>query len=85
MFTPDIAQPPSPQQLWSFHAARRALDDALESLDAARMALLPLIEETQWQAKGVRALNVTLDEFVGRCGTIAQAVYARLWELEAAR
>lgn len=83
MFSIDIAQGWSSEQLWCWYGARRALTEAITALEEAGIALVPLIADTEWRADGVQALNETIEGFSGRCASETSALRPRLWELEA--
>lgn len=62
--------------------AERAIDEAIAALEDAGVALTPLLDETDWQSRGVRALNEELRTIAtGVAAEIAQ-LRSRVWELE---
>ncbi|MFB7249404.1 hypothetical protein [Microbacterium sp. NPDC056234] len=85
MYSTEIANDGAPEQIWGRHAARRFVNDAIEALEEAGVALAPLITDTQWQANGVRKLHGTIDGFREQCAGAESSLRMRLWELEAAR
>lgn len=46
--------------LGSWFAAQRAADEAVRALEDAGAGLLPLVEASDWQADGVRALHALI-------------------------
>lgn len=85
MYSTEIANDWAPEQIWGWHAARRFINDAIEALEDAGVALVPLIADTDWQAKGVRKLHETIESVTAECASAESSLRVRLWELEAAR
>ncbi len=73
----------SSDALWSWYCARDALNDALAALEDAGAGLLPLIERTEWHAKGVMALHELIIESRARTASEIGELGARLSEIEA--
>lgn len=71
------------ESLWVWHCARRAVADAIDALDDAGAALLPLVEASHWQADGVRALHELIVELRARTASDGGALHSRLWEIDA--
>jgi len=69
--------------LWHWYCARNALDEALQALDGAGAALLPLVEQSAWHAKGVRALHELIIELRARTASEVGELSSRLWEIDA--
>ncbi|WP_460798004.1 hypothetical protein [Microbacterium sp. GXF0217] len=85
MYSTEIANDWAPEQIWGWHTARRFVDDAIEALEDAAVALVPLVADTDWQAKGVRKLHETIESMTAECAAEESALRLRLWELEATR
>jgi len=85
MYSTEIANDWAPEQIWGWHAARRFVNEAIEALEDAGVALVPLVADTDWQAKGVRKLHETIASLTAECASAESALRVRLWELEAAR
>ncbi|MCC2028344.1 hypothetical protein [Microbacterium tenebrionis] len=68
--------------LWFWHSAQRALRDAIIELEDAGAALLPLIDASQWHAKGAMALCALLVEERARTAAEIGELNTRLWEIE---
>lgn len=70
--------------LWTWFSARRAVDEAITALDDAGVGLLPLVEASEWQAEGVRALHALIIDMKERTTTEVGVLSSRLWELDTA-
>ncbi|WP_194421000.1 hypothetical protein [Microbacterium abyssi] len=73
----------SSDALWSWYAGRRALQDALAALEDAGAALLPLVADSEWHAKGVMALHELIVELRARTASEVGELENRLWEIDA--
>lgn len=73
----------SADELWARYAAAQALDDAISCLEQAGAALSPLVAQSDWRSRGVRALHDLLDELVTRTSAEITGLRTRAWELEA--
>lgn len=85
MYSTEIANDGAPEQLWGWHAARRFVNDAMEALEDAGVALVPLVSDTEWHADGVRKLHEAIEGFREQCAAAESSLRMRLWELESAR
>lgn len=85
MYQIAAAQSFLPQQEFYWHAAYRAVSDAIAALEDAGASLLTLADDTQWEAQGTRALNAAIVAFANECSAAITPLRLRLWELEAAR
>jgi hypothetical protein len=83
MFSPDIAGGTAPGTLWNWFAARRGVDEAIAALERAGATLLPLIVDTEWQARGVKALNAEIEEVAAEAAATARTLRERRWEVDA--
>lgn len=68
--------------LWAWYSAREAVDEAMIALEDAGTALLPLVEASQWQAKGVLALHELIIELKARTAAEVGELSSRLWEID---
>jgi hypothetical protein len=75
---------PTPDDLWKWFSAQRAVHEALAALEDAGAGLLPLVEASEWQADGVRALHALIVDLKDRTTIEVGILNSRLWELEAA-
>lgn len=73
----------SSEALWSWFSARRHLDEAIAGFDDVGAGLLPLVDASQWQADGVRALHVLIVDLKDRAMAEISQLESRRWELEA--
>lgn len=71
------------QSLWDLACARRAVADAIDALEDAGAALMPLVGDSEWQAEGVRALHELIVEFRARAASDIGELRSRLWEIDA--
>ena len=85
MYSTEIAGDWAPDQIWGWYAARRFVNDAIEALEQAGVALAPLVADTDWQAKGVRKLHETIESMSAEGAAGESSLRMRLWELEAVR
>lgn len=83
MYSVDLAGASAPESLWARIAAREAVSAAIAHLDDVGAGLLPLRAQSDWQAEGVRALHVLLDDLSARVGAEVGRLQARLWEIDA--
>lgn len=74
----------SSEAVWTWLSAQSAVNEAITALEDAGAGLLPLVEASDWQADGVRALNVLIVDLKGRATIEVGVLSNRLWELEAA-
>ncbi|MGO2746958.1 hypothetical protein [Microbacterium sp.] len=72
----------SSDALWAWYCAQRALREAAAVLEDAGTALVPLIADSEWQAKGVMALHELIVEMRARTASEVGELSARLWEIE---
>ena len=70
------------EALWAWHSARQAVDEAIIALEDAGAALLPLIEQSEWHAKGVMALHELIIELKARTAAEVGELSSRLWEID---
>ncbi|WP_404436565.1 hypothetical protein LG322_15090 [Microbacterium aerolatum] len=77
-----VAEAWSSDSLWFWYSAQRALRDAIVDLEDAGVALLPLIDASQWHAKGVMELHELLIEGRARAAAEIGELSTRLWEIE---
>lgn len=70
--------------VWKWFSAQRAVNEAITALEDAGAGLLPLVEASDWQADGVRALHALIVELKDRTMSEVGVLNSRLWELEAA-
>ena len=77
-----VAEAWSSDALWSWYSAQRAVRDAIAELEDAGSALMPLIEASQWHAKGVIALHELIVEARARTAAEIGELSGRLWEIE---
>lgn len=73
----------SSDALWAWYCARRALNEALSALEDVGAALLPLVDASEWQAKGVMALHELIVEARARTASEVGELNSRLWEIDA--
>ncbi|MEW1974076.1 hypothetical protein AB0301_03180 [Microbacterium profundi] len=78
------ASSPASDDLWRWFLAQRAVNEAIAALDDAGAGLLPLVEASDWQADGVRALHALIIDLRDRATAELGVLNSRLWELEAA-
>lgn len=78
------ASSPASDDLWRWISAQRAVNDAIAALEDAGAGLLPLVEASEWQADGVRALHALIIDLKDRTAAEVGVLSSRLWELEAA-
>ena len=78
------ASSPTSDALWKWFSAQRAVNEALTALEDAGAGLLPLVEASEWQADGVRALHTLIVDLKDRTMSEVGVLRSRLWELEAA-
>ena len=71
------------EALWTWFSARRAVDEAIAALEDAGSGLLPLVEASDWQAEGVRALHALIIDLKERTTVEVGVARSRLWELDA--
>lgn len=69
--------------LWAWYSARQAVDEAIIALEDAGAALLPLIEQSEWHAKGVMALHELIIELRARAAAEVGELSSRLSEIDA--
>lgn len=69
--------------VWSWYCARHAVGDAIVALEDAGAALLPLIDQSDWHAEGVRALHELILELRARTASEVGELSGRLWEIDA--
>lgn len=74
----------SSEALWTWFSAQRAVNEAITALEDAGAGLLPLLEASDWQADGVRALQALIVDLKERATAEVGELSSRLWELEAA-
>ncbi|MDP3950124.1 hypothetical protein [Microbacterium sp.] len=74
----------SSEALWKWFSAQRAVNEAIAALEDAGAGLLPLVEASDWQADGVRALHALIIELKDRTTIEVGVLGSRLWELDAA-
>lgn len=70
--------------LWRWFSAQRAISEAITAFEDAGSGLLPLVEASEWQADGVRALHALIIDLKDRTMAEVGVLNSRLWELEAA-
>ncbi|WP_426187073.1 hypothetical protein [Microbacterium sp. TWP3-1-2b2] len=70
--------------LWKLFSAQRAVDEAIIALEDAGAALLPLVDASEWQADGVRALHVLIVDLKERTTAEVGVVRSRSCEIDAA-
>lgn len=70
------------EALWAWYSARHAVDEAIAALEDAGAGLLPLVEQSQWQAKGVMALHELILELRARTASEVGELSSRLWEID---
>lgn len=77
------ADAPASDALYACYSAQRALRDAITAHEEASAALVPLIAESQWHAKGVMALHELLIELKARAAGEIGELENRLHEVGA--
>ncbi|MDQ0643319.1 hypothetical protein [Microbacterium murale] len=73
----------SSEAIWRWFSAQRALNEAITALEDAGAGLLPLVDASDWQADGVRALHTLIVDLKARATVEVGVLSSRLWELEA--
>lgn len=68
--------------LFTWYAAQADVQDAIAALDAAGAALVPLVDASDWQAKGVQSLHTLLVDLTDRAGAETGELTSRLWEIQ---
>ena len=68
--------------LYDCYCAQGALREAITAHEDAASALVPLIADSEWHAKGVMALNELLVDLKARTATEAGELENRLYELQ---
>lgn len=68
--------------LFSWYSAQRAVRDAIADLEDAGGALLPLVADSEWHAKGVMALYELIIDLKARAASEVGELSSRLWEIE---
>ncbi|WP_300267161.1 hypothetical protein [Microbacterium sp.] len=84
MFNIDSAGVWTSDNLWAWYAARQSVSEAISALEDAGVGLVPLIDASNWQADGVRALHEQLQTFKDRTAAESGQLSSRKWEIEAA-
>jgi len=69
--------------LHAWYAAQADVQDAIAALDAAGAALVPLVDASQWQAKGVQSLHALIVDLKDRTAAETGELTGRLWEIQA--
>lgn len=77
------AEAVSSEALWAWFSARSAVDEAIGALEDAGAALRPLVEESDWQARGVQSLHLLIVDLKARATAEIGELTSRLWEIEA--
>ncbi|WP_460802015.1 hypothetical protein [Microbacterium sp. GXF6406] len=72
----------TPEKIWHAYAARRALNDAVCALEGAGAALASLVEQTMWQAQGVRELNLRVTDAAERTAFELSELAVRIGEID---
>lgn len=85
MYEIDALSPGYPGGLWPRIAAARALAEAIEALQDAGTALLPLLADSDWQADGVRALHDLITELLDAGAAEVGVLLARQGEVDLVR
>lgn len=70
------------EALYSWCAAQADVQNAIAALDAAGAALVPLVDASDWQAKGVQSLHALLVDLKDRVGAETGELTSRLWEIQ---
>ncbi|KJQ52861.1 hypothetical protein [Microbacterium sp. SA39] len=73
----------SPDGLSAWFSARQEIDAAIGALESAGVALMRLVDDSDWQSDGVRALHEQLRQFQSRAGVELGSLQARESEVEA--
>ena len=68
---------------WAWVTARRDIDAAITALESAGAALVALVDESDWQSDGVRALHELLGRVQDGTGSEIGGLQVRARELEA--
>ncbi|WP_417509437.1 hypothetical protein [Microbacterium sp.] len=77
------AAAPASDALFACYSAQRALRDAIAAHEEAAAALVPLIADSEWHAKGVMALHELLIDLRARTAGEALELENRLYEVQA--
>ena len=71
------------EALWVSFLARRELADAISILERAGAALIPMLDDSDWQSDGLRALHDLLARLRDDTGVELGHLQVREWELAA--
>lgn len=82
MYDIALANGGAPATLWSAIAARQAVAQAADAVEAAAAQLAALVADAHWESDGVRTLRTRLDEMQSATGRIASQLHIRCGELD---